>query len=351
MLRDRAQAIISKISERNRRSRDVKPDENVVVFRSYGYESGIYWRIPFHAWVFEEERNSLWRRLLVRQVADQLGIEKVSHAYRLLEQRARYFMADNERNKRLHICIEDEDFTTGPSHANGHCYATGLLSRDDYPQGQLTATVIADNGRRFHSTIELIPAQGISVISDIDDTIKISHVHDKKQLMKKTFTEEFTPVPGIAALYRRWRDEGASFHYISGSPWQLYPSLTNFMLASGLPLGSFHLRSFRFVDRTLLNMLASPEEYKMPHLIKLFETFPERRFVLVGDMSELDPELYASLYARYPEQILKIFIRRPGHVAEDRTPLATVFATLPPTRWQEFSHVDEITDSSLLSLA
>lgn len=347
MIRERAQQLVNQLNQRTRRSKDVRADEDVVVFRTYGYQSGIYWRIPFHAWVFEREQNSLWRKLLVRQIADQIGIERPSPAYKLLTQRAAYFMADNERDKRLRMLVENEEFISSATHPNGHCFATGLIDRSNVTGHQLTTTVIAENGRRFHSTIELIPEEGISVISDIDDTIKVSHVHDKKQLMKKTFTEEFTPVPGIAKLYRQWQQQGASFHYISGSPWQLYPSLTNFMLVAGLPLGSFHLRSFRFVDKTLLNMLASPEEYKLPHLVKLFETFPKRQFVLVGDASELDPELYRMMFLRYPDQVRMIFIRRPSHIDEERAPLADVFADVPSNLWQEFTHTKEIADFSL----
>lgn len=40
------------------------------------------------------------------------------------------------------------------------------------------------------------PNGGCSIISDIDDTIKISEVTDKKKLMVNTFKKDFTAVPG-----------------------------------------------------------------------------------------------------------------------------------------------------------
>ena len=40
------------------------------------------------------------------------------------------------------------------------------------------------------------PDGGCSIISDIDDTIKISEVTDKKKLMVNTFKKDFTAVPG-----------------------------------------------------------------------------------------------------------------------------------------------------------
>jgi phosphatidate phosphatase APP1 len=37
--------------------------------------------------------------------------------------------------------------------------------------------------------------------------------------------------------------------------------------------------------------------------------FPERRFVLVGDSGEKDPEVYSKLAARFPERVVAILIR------------------------------------------
>jgi phosphatidate phosphatase APP1 len=42
------------------------------------------------------------------------------------------------------------------------------------------------------------------------------------------------------------------------------------------------------------------------------ELFPRRRFVLVGDSSERDGELYAGVARKYPGQVAGIHIREAG---------------------------------------
>ncbi|KAI7884280.1 hypothetical protein K492DRAFT_125198, partial [Lichtheimia hyalospora FSU 10163] len=40
----------------------------------------------------------------------------------------------------------------------------------------------------------------------------------------------------------------------------------------------------------------------------IVKDFPKRKFILVGDSGERDPEIYRMLYDRFPDQIIKIFI-------------------------------------------
>ena len=61
-------------------------------------------------------------------------------------------------------------------------------------------------GRQL-SNLLLVPPAGLSIISDIDDTIKESNVIHKRELMLNTFLREFVPVEGMSALYQRWQTE------------------------------------------------------------------------------------------------------------------------------------------------
>jgi len=102
------------------------------------------------------------------------------------------------------------------------------------------------DSRRFESKIHLIAQQGTSIISDIDDTIKISEIRNKSTLLANTFKRPFQTVPGMAQFYRTLaQQEQTTFHYISASPWQLYQPLANFLKDNEFPSGSFHLRLFR----------------------------------------------------------------------------------------------------------
>ena len=107
------------------------------------------------------------------------------------------------------------------------------------------------------SLLQLIDERGVSVITDIDDTIKITAVTNRRELLMNTFLREFRAVSGMAELYRRWATGGAAFHYVSSSPWQLFSVLSEYTETEAFPAGSMHLRSFR---------LRRPLQRKWPEL-------------------------------------------------------------------------------------
>ena len=91
------------------------------------------------------------------------------------------------------------------------------------------------------------PGAGESLISDIDDTIKITQVPAAKEIvLRNTFCLEFKPVlePDMAAQYKGRGD--IPVHYISGGPEQLFGPLYDYLIsgAGGFPEGTFHLKFF-----------------------------------------------------------------------------------------------------------
>ena len=67
-----------------------------------------------------------------------------------------------------------------------------------------------------------------------------------------------------------------------------------------------------------------------------------RRFVLVGDSGELDPEAYADAYRAYPDQIAAIYIRDVSDEGRDAPRYRTTFSGVPPERWQIFRDPAEV---------
>ncbi|KAJ2782622.1 hypothetical protein GGI15_002856 [Coemansia interrupta] len=156
----------------------------------------------------------------------------------------------------------------------------------------------------------LVEPRGVSVVSDIDDTIKASNITAEKRIVLETvFARPLKAVPGMAALYRAWYDAGCEFHYVSNSPWQLYPSLDDFFHANRFPPGSAHLRSFDPNDLLSVSNYTGTPQLKRDTIEQLFRTFPLRKYVLVGDCGEHDLETYTDLARRFPGRVLRIYIR------------------------------------------
>ena len=230
------------------------------------------------------------------------------------------FLVDNERGQSLTIDFGPRAFRLSGSASNGHFASKVTLTGREIaalavrrPAGgaEISYSVQTphDDQRTFTGRVHLIEPDGWSVISDIDDTIKRSNVLDKRELMKNTFLREFIAVDGMADRYQEWEREGAAFHYVSGSPWQLYPALAGFAETEGFPRGTWLLREFRIKDRSSIELLKSPQDFKLRTITTILRAFPPRRFVLVGDSGEQDPEVYGELARRRPRQIAHIAIR------------------------------------------
>jgi len=149
-----------------------------------------------------------------------------------------------------------------------------------------------------HGIVNLIDPEGISVISDIDDTIKETNVTaGARVILRNTFLRAMQEVPGMATVYKRWWERGAAFHYVSNSPWQLIPSLLEFFHTHMFPPGSAHLRLHDSMLKTYFAR-TPPGEHKRRSIRELLMDFPERKFILIGDSGEIDMEMYVAGAAR-----------------------------------------------------
>ncbi len=332
----------------------IKAGETVVVLPTAARldPAGNAWTVPLHAWVFEREGDSFWRSITVAGFADLLRLPKGSVANQHFQERARDFLVDDKSGRTLELSVDGRHELRLPkTGGNGHAESEAQLPAADLPSGDgnpwLDVAVVLNQGdtRRFVGGTQLISAEGPSVISDIDDTIKISHVNDQRLLLESTFTKAFEAVPGMAGAYRSWQQAGAVFHYVSSSPWQLYPALAEFMSSANFPRGSLYLRNFRVKDQSFFDLFASPEKAKPPIIEALLEAYPHRDFFLVGDSGERDPEIYGATARGHPGRIGHIYIRlvAPEHRSGGR--MEKAFAGLAPDLWSLFVDPGELPKS------
>lgn len=151
--------------------------------------------------------------------------------------------------------------------------------------------------------------QGVSVISDIDDTVKHSGVtKSKRELLQNVFAKSFDDVSleGVSEWYNRMAEAGATFHYVSNSPWQLYDVIHGYLEHHHFPEGSIHLKKYAGVFDGLTEPVKGR---KRATLERIFKDFPNHKFILVGDSGEADLEAYSDIAIRFPDQVLSIYIR------------------------------------------
>lgn len=157
--------------------------------------------------------------------------------------------------------------------------------------------------------VHFVPPRGLSIISDIDDTIKMTEATSRSEMLANTFLRPFEVVEGMVELYQAWHAQGAEFHYVSSSPWQLYQPLADLCMSSKFPAGSMHLRYFRMRDEMFKRWRPVRQNKKVGIIGAILKWLPKRQFVLVGDSGERDPEVYRFLAKRFPNQVVAILIR------------------------------------------
>lgn len=323
---------------------ELERDEELRLFPAVGLPDGAGWRVQLRAWVYEPEEDSWRRGAAIEALAGALELPPGSEASAVFRARARAFLVDNERGKRVVVRIGRKEHVLGATGPNGQSETTLRLASADLagPVTEVRAVLPEGDARGYVGAIYRMDAGGVSVVSDVDDTIKISEVRDRPKLLERTFLRAFEAVPGIADAYARWAGDGATFHYVSASPWQLHDALEAFRVAAGLPAGSLHLKSFRAKDASFLSLFVDPEAYKRPILQALIGGAPGRRFVLVGDSGERDPEAYAAAYVAFPTQVAAIYIRDVTGEGRDAPRYATTFAAVPAERWTIFRDAAEL---------
>ena len=327
----------------------LKSDEQIVFFpTAAAYNSSTQtWQLPIHGWIFEPKWGGsvrqAWQQLFGKEIF--INNDEDDAESSLLKQRLRWFFVDNERGKTIAIQLGAYHFTLPHSAANGHFSGEFTLpAAAEKTVSSLSFQVLTPPGdqRVFTGEAYLIPPSGLSVISDIDDTIKHSEVLDKSELLRNTFSRPFQAVSGMAALYQQWSAKGAAFHYVSASPWQLYPALAAFFAQENFPGGSFHLRLFRIHDDSFEAFLHSSRPHKLESIRALLARYPQRRFVLVGDSGEQDPEIYGDIARAYPQQIQAIFIRELRGDTDNAPRYQQSFQDLAPFLWQVFQQPEEL---------
>lgn len=330
---------------------NIARDETVQFFPTAGVfdEATKLWRIPVHGWVYEPQDSQFRRAIFVQALKSKYNLQITEQNQGYLDYRLHLMIADNERNKTINLLLAGQEFTLPKSSANGH-FLTELSISDELisqhsqhsQHNSLDFVAVAKDGRRFEGEVQLLAAEGVSVISDIDDTIKVSNVLTHQALIENTFLKPFFAVPGMSEAYQDLanRHEGMSFHYVSSSPWQLYAPLQEFVDDNHFPAATFSLKAIRFRDSTLFDLFKPGTETKPKQIEAILAQFPKREFILIGDSGEQDPEVYSAMLNQYPDRIIHVFIRNITNESINNARMSALVDN--PAKWTLFADPSDI---------
>lgn len=138
------------------------------------------------------------------------------------------------------------------------------------------------------------------VISDIDDTIKVSHVLSTAGKVSRA-SDVTTPFAGMSQLYQLIMNQNIESNrmvYLSNAPEEIggIPALEvahrTFLSFNRFPPGEVELRENIFDKNHKINEIRRLITEEQPELV-----------ILVGDNGERDPEIYHQAYAEFSSQV------------------------------------------------
>lgn len=303
--------------------------EEVTFFPTYGYREGNGWNIHVRSWA-HQNRPHVDKAVTKLATALATAKHKCDSAEMANFQARANDFEDGEKSFEKVIIKFDADPDGKSYEFNKRSDVNGIAELDltltDERAKQLLASQKSENGWLTFSAISeehtgrgrirLIEPEGVSLISDIDDTIKVTDIPaGKDTVLKNTFCREFRSLSEMAKSYTDLVD--VPVHYVSGGPQQMFGPLYDFLIVEpgGFPEGTFHLNFFPHnilsaeTIRLAVGGFTSTFDHKVDEITKIMKKFPGRQFILVGDSGEVDPEVYKRIRSERPSQVKEIRIR------------------------------------------
>ena len=309
-------------------------DPEVQLFPTVGYRlrSDSLWRIQIQGRISQASPASLGKRIMLRGLIRALNLPADVAQGDLFQNRVRGFLAAPIAGARIQIELAGQHYVLPRKSKSSGLFQCKLDLTDKQlesfkrygcvkfrepssPSQEANQMEVLQKwdvglGGQASSQVFLAERTGISVVTDIDDTIKLTEVNSRRRMLQRTFSEPFESIEGMAHIYQRWAEQGALFHYVSSSPWQIYDALNMFLVTNAFPSGSMHLKWFRLRDELFKRWQLLRRKSKGGVIRTLIRRLPQRSFVLVGDSGERDPEIYAKLASKFPRQVARICIRQ-----------------------------------------
>jgi len=285
----------------------------IIAFQSYGTNSHFYAR----GRALEDEEIDL----------SQKGF------FNLIRNTYKRFETDEIRNTPVTLKLRDGRTVHGKTGKRGYYLVDELLGDLDeltnsegwlnyeisYSDSSLKREILHQN--RFPGEL-LIPSPDASfgVISDIDDTILHTGVVSslKWRVVINTVFKRAgnrTPLKGAANFYSllhrgKSGEEANPIFYVSHSPWNLYRYLELFLQKNNFPKGPILLRNFPKFKR---RKAEDEKPQKQKEILNILKTYPDLKFILIGDSGEHDADIYIEIAELYPNNIIAIYLRSVAH--------------------------------------
>lgn len=190
-------------------------------------------------------------------------------------------------------------------------YINVLLADHGLAPGWHEARITPLVGASVRAQVMIVSqATRIGIVSDIDDTIVVTMLPRVLHAAWNSFvlkTDARTPVPGMAQLLQRLCESfSAPLFYLSTGAWNTLPAMQEFIKTHDFPSGPLLMTDW---GPTPTGLFRNGEGHKRMQLRNLIITFPEIKWILVGDDGQHDMQIYEELAREHPTHVAAIALR------------------------------------------
>ncbi|MGB5358853.1 MAG: phosphatase domain-containing protein [Eudoraea sp.] len=261
--------------------------------------------------IIELDKKTLFTGVILEEIP--FVYQKQISKFQNLQKLIRSYFIQRAINQKITIRIGEEKVQTQTDK-----YGSFFVAIDNFKQNPVSITLSDD------FPLEIIQKYPIKfkntsgtfdVISDIDDTIIVSYSANFYKRIKTLLTnspKDRSVVRFTSKLFEVFCKKNARIFYISKSESNLFNMLTTFIEHNNLPKGSLILTPYLKFHELFLSKKG--KDFKINYIRFILENSENKKFVLLGDDSQKDLEVYTIIAEEYPIRILKIFIRQTNKI-------------------------------------
>lgn len=178
-------------------------------------------------------------------------------------------------------------------------------------------------------------AFSLSVISDLDDTLKITNVENKPRAVWNALFNKsaFKGMPEFLNLVKP-----NDLYIVSASPNLLNARINAFIDHNKIEVNEIHTRE--------LSELGQKRKYKLETMREILKRSQDQ-FILMGDNVEIDESIYQQIQKEFPEQVVGIYTHK---VSSDKKIEGLTFHTAFDLAIHEFK-AERLTQFQILNFA
>ena len=220
----------------------------------------------------------------------------------------------------------------------------------DDEEALLKAATGVDDGNRYLKRSELeeaarlLTSQGpeLGIVSDLDKTIIPKHRYERDPMP--------APYPGVTTLMQELEfgrgGKAGDMNFVTARSPDRVVDVPDYLETHGVPEGPIE------TGTTGIPWIAQKEKIK--DVSHVFDSNPDQSFVLFGDSSHRDPEVYKAIKEKYGDRVKAVFIHKVTNtIRPDRTDgmhLITNYAQAAALLFQE-GHLDETSARRVMKAA